>query len=415
MNILRYAKLFGVTAIYQIAIQVIALLSGFLIVRLLPTDEYASYTIANTMLGVMTVLSDGGINSSFMYQGGKVWQDKFAFSEIFSTAHFLRKRFALITLVIGLPLLFFLLQKQHVSILSSLLVIATLIPAFVSSLSDNLLQVGPKLNQNIFPIQKNTLLVSLIRFFMVIPLLLVFPFTWLCLLLNGLTRMYGNFRLWQINKLYFNRTNKIDHSIKKKMIRQVARLLPASIYYCFSGQIAIWLMSILGSNSSVAGLGALGRFSLIFSIFSLIFGTIITPRFSRISDKSDKLFSHFIKIQIAGLLAGFFISILFFLFSNYLLLLIGRSYLHLRVELFWSIVAGVIGTCAGFSFSLFTCRGWSIHPIFSIGINVSSIIAGVLCFEINTLKGVLMMNVFVNSVQYLLNTSFCFYKIKYSK
>lgn len=367
------------------------------------------------MLGMMTVISDGGINSSLMAQGGKVWQDRIAFAEIFSTAYFLRKRFALISMAIALPFLYFLLHKQHASFVTTFLIIIALIPAFFASLSDNLLQVAPKLHQNVIAIQKNSLTVSLFRFLIIIPFLFAFPFTWLIILLTGFTRIYGNAKLWRENKKYFTTTNHINTLVKQNMIRQVSRLLPGTIYYCFSGQIAIWLMSLLGSNTSVAGLGALGRFSLIFSIFPAVFGSIITPKFSKIAENSKSLSVLFIRIQLLGLLAGILITIIFLLFSNYFLLLLGPSYSHLDLELVLSIGASMLGICAGFSFSLFTGRGWSIHPLITIGVNLFAVIVGIMFFNVNTLKGVLMMNVFVNAVQYFMNTIFCFYKIKSSK
>lgn len=415
MDIIRYGKSFGVTATYQIIIQAVSLISGFLIVRLIPTEEYAWYTIANTGLGMMTIISDGGINSSLMAQGGKVWQNNTAFAEIFSTAYFLRKRFALISLTIALPFLYYLLHKQHASIITALLIIITLIPAFFASLSDNLLQVAPKLHQNIFAIQKNALTVSILRLLIVIPVLIVFPFTWLILLLTGLTRIYGNIRLWRVNYKYYSATSHVDELAKEKMIRQVSRLLPGTIYYCFSGQIAIWLMSLLGSNTSVAGLGALGRFSLMFSVLTVVFGSIVTPKFSKISENSKSLITLFARIQFFGIITGVLITFFFFLFSNYFLLLLGPSYANLDNELVWSIGASMLGLCAGFSFSLFTSRGWSMHPVITIVVNLLALTAGIIYFEVNTLKGVLMMNVFVNAVQYLMNTIFCFYKIKSPK
>jgi O-antigen/teichoic acid export membrane protein len=415
LDILRYGKLIGVTAIYQIIIQAVSLIAGFLIVRLIPTEEYAWYTIANTVLGMMTVISDGGINSSLMAQGGKVWQDRIAFAEIFSTAYFLRKRFALISMAIALPFLYFLLHKQHASFVTTFLIIIALIPAFFASLSDNLLQVAPKLHQNVIAIQKNSLTVSLFRFLIIIPFLFVFPFTWLIILLTGFTRMYGNAKLWRENKKYFTKTNHINALVKQNMVRQVSRLLPGTIYYCFSGQIAIWLMSLLGSNESVAGLGALARFSMMFSILTVVFGSIVTPKFSKISENSKSLTTIFTRVQLFGILSGILITIIFFIFSHYFLLLLGPSYAHLDKELTWSIGASMLGLCAGFSFSLFTSRGWSLHPVITIGINLLALTAGVICFEVNTLKGVLMMNVFVNAVQYFMNTIFCFYKIKSTK
>ena len=62
-SILNWSKLISITASAQLIVQAVGFLSGILIIRLLPVQEYAYYTLANTMLGTMTILADGGISS----------------------------------------------------------------------------------------------------------------------------------------------------------------------------------------------------------------------------------------------------------------------------------------------------------------------------------------------------------------
>ena len=408
----KITPLLGQSFIFQIIIQLINLTTGFFVVRMLNYKEYACYTIANTFIGMMTVISDGGITSNVMAQGGKVWKDKIALGNIFSTAYDLRKRMALLSLMISLPVLFVLLQKQNISLYYSLLVIICLIPIFFSSLSDNLLQVPLKLHKQIFVIQKNALLVSAVRLLLLVLILFVFPLASIILLITGLTRIYGNTQFRNFTKDLITLNHVIDPDVRKILLKQMYRLLPGTIYYCFSGQIAIWLMSFLGNNTSVASLGAIGRFSLMFSVFTILFGSVITPQFSKINDDQYLLRKQFLSVQLWMLLGGTFIFFIFYLFSDYFLLLLGPSYQQLNKELCWSIAASLLGISAGFSFSLFTARGWSMFPIIPILVNIVSLIAGISFFQIQTLTGVLMMNAFVNLIQYAMNTLFCFYKIQ---
>ena len=96
------------------------ILNGILIIRLLPTHEYALYTLANTILGTMIVLADGGISSSVMAQGGKVWQDRKKLGTVLSTAFMLRRKFGAIALIIAVPFLFYLCSLHNASALMSL-------------------------------------------------------------------------------------------------------------------------------------------------------------------------------------------------------------------------------------------------------------------------------------------------------
>ncbi len=67
-----WGKLISVTGSAQVLIQALGFISGIIIIRLLPTEEYAFYTLANTMLGTMNILSDAGVSTGVMAQGGKV-------------------------------------------------------------------------------------------------------------------------------------------------------------------------------------------------------------------------------------------------------------------------------------------------------------------------------------------------------
>ena len=62
------------TAGAQSGIQALAVITGLVIVRLLPVREYAYYTIANAALGSLTVLTDCGVTQSVLALGGRVWQ-----------------------------------------------------------------------------------------------------------------------------------------------------------------------------------------------------------------------------------------------------------------------------------------------------------------------------------------------------
>jgi hypothetical protein len=81
----EWGKLISLTGSAQMLVQGIALISGIFIIRLLPTEEYALYTLANTMLGTISLLADGGISTGTLATGGKVWQDPVALGKVVVT------------------------------------------------------------------------------------------------------------------------------------------------------------------------------------------------------------------------------------------------------------------------------------------------------------------------------------------
>ena len=151
----RYSKFYGwgklisITGGAQIIVQALGLVCGIIVIRLLPTQEYALYTLANTMLGTITVLADGGISSGVMSQGGKIWQDKEKLGAVLTTGLDLRRKFAIGSLLIITPILIYLLLHHGARLITSILIVCSLIPAIFAALSDSLLEIAPKLHQEI--------------------------------------------------------------------------------------------------------------------------------------------------------------------------------------------------------------------------------------------------------------------------
>src|SRR5215469_4484144 len=80
------------TAVAQSGIQLLAVITGLVILRLLPVREYAYYTIANAALGSLTVLTDCGVTQSVLALGGKVWQSPAALGAVVAGGLRLRRR-----------------------------------------------------------------------------------------------------------------------------------------------------------------------------------------------------------------------------------------------------------------------------------------------------------------------------------
>jgi hypothetical protein len=85
------------------------------IIRSLAIDEYAYYTIANTALGAMSVVTDSGVTSGVFAEGGKVWQDRARLGAVLSAGLAIRKRLSGLAVLVAVPLLGLLLRRQGAS------------------------------------------------------------------------------------------------------------------------------------------------------------------------------------------------------------------------------------------------------------------------------------------------------------
>lgn len=407
----HWAKLISVTGGAQIIIQGLGLVTGILVIRLLPTREYAYYTIANAMLGTMTVLADGGISTGVMAEGGKVWNDKIKLGAVLNTGLFLRKKFALYSLLVTLPILGFMLFNQNATLLSVVFIILAIIPAFWAAISDSLLETILKLHQAIMPLQKNQTSVSVLRLLLSGVLTFFFPFTAITLLGNGVPRVIGNIKLKKEVSKYANENASKDIDVEKSILNIVRKTLPGSIFFCISAQLTLWLLSLFGNMNSIASLGALARLSVLLNIFTVVFSTIFIPRFAKLSKSYTILVKALIKFLFVAALVCAGVILAVWLFSDLILSVLGKQYVNLDFELLLCIVVGCINMISGLFFTLASSRGWIINPVFLIVSNISTFLIGAFLFNISTLYGVLLFQLFTSIISISINGVFLVKKI----
>lgn len=410
-KLIHWGKLVSITGSAQIAIQAFGFACGILLIRYLPSNEYAWYTLSNTMLGVMVMLADGGISTGVMARGGVVWHDKSKLGIVLSTGLSLRRKFALGSLSVTLPILFYLLRHIGASWLTSLLIVLSLIPAFYSSLSDSLLELPLKLNQAIIPLQKNQVYVSIGRLLLSLMTIFILPFTFIAILVSGVPRLIGNISLRKMATEFADLTPHSNADIEDDILKIVKRSLPSVIYYCLSAQITIWIISIFGNSVSMAQVGALGRLVMPLTLITGLCNTLIIPRFSRLTSHKHNLSIYYSKIIFGLVIMSSVIIIIIYLFSTKFLWILGEKYAGLEYELLLIIIAGCISLIAGISFSLNCSRGWVAKPLIAICINMSPIVLGSYLFDLSQLIGVLYLNIFSALSMLILNTTYGYYKI----
>jgi O-antigen/teichoic acid export membrane protein len=326
---MHWGKLISITGGSQVLIQIISFICGILIIRNFTIAEYALYTLANTMLGAMNILADGGIVSGVTAEGGKVWQDKDKLGAVIATGMNLRKKFALGSILIAGAVLIYLLMHNNAPWYYALLILLALIPVFYANLSDSMLEIAPKLHQDLRPLQKNQLFANFGRLLLTVSSVFFFPFAPIALLAAGIPRIIANFKLKKISDKFIEPNQKESAPVKATILKMVKRILPGEIYNIFSVQITVWILSIAGSASAIAQVGALFRIGAVLALFNIMFNTIIVPRYSRLVQDKKDLLHKMIKIQL--LLLVICIGIVFFawLFASQIIWLLGSNYANL--------------------------------------------------------------------------------------
>lgn len=398
----QWIKLISVTGGAQIMVQGLGFLSGILIIRLLPTTEYALYTLANTMLGAIAILADSGISNGVMATGGKVWQNREELGKVMITGMELRKKLALLSLIIMVPLMVYLFKQHGASWITSVLIIAAFIPAFYASLTDSLLEIAPKLHQNILPLQQNQLEVGGFRLLLTFIVIFFFPFAYIVILAASIPRIYGNYRLKKITLQTADLDQPSNIEVKNQILKQVRRSMPMCIYAVISGQIGIWIISLFGKTATIAQIGALSRLSAFFLVFTSIINTLIVPRFARLKEQKGRILFVFLgSIFVTSILCLCILASIY-LFSNQILFIIGKNYNTLNAELVLNITVSCISLLCSVVSNLIISRGWVINSFLLIIANIVSILIGVYYFKMYTLIGAIYYNILAVSVHFLL-------------
>lgn len=404
-------RLVAITGLSQILVQLVGFLCAILVIRMLAPTEYALYILMNTMLGTMAVLADGGISSGVTSEGGKVWRDREKLGVVLATGLNLRKKFGLISLIVAIPALLFLLRTHETQWLTSLLIVLAVIVSFYSTLTGSMLQIAPKLQQDIAPLQKNMVQANVLRLLMLGASLVFFPFAFIAVLASGLPQLWANRRLRAISLPYANWKQDSDHIVRRQIMTFVKRLLPGSIYYCISGQITIWLISIFGSTTALAQVGALTRLTMVLSLFNIMVNMLIIPRFARLTDNKSILLAWYMRIHFY--LIAFCAMVVFaaWIFPEEVLWILGDHYKGLNYELLLSIIGSCLNLIVGINFALNASRGWLLNPVITICLGIAGITGGVLLLDISTLRGVLLFNIFTGVVGLFVHPLFGFLKI----
>lgn len=410
-KLIQWGKLITITGSAQITVQALALVSGILIIRLLPTREYAFYTLVNTMLGTMSILADSGVGDGVLSQGGKVWRDSSRLGAVVATGLDLRKRFALVSLVLVLPVLIYMLMHHGASITMALLLSLSLIPSFFVGLSASILEMAPKLHQDILPLQKNQIGLNIGRLALVSLTLFIFPFAYIAISAASIPQLWANMRLRKISSGYADRSQQPDLQVRAEIMKMVRRTMPGAVYFCFSSQITTWLISLFGSTDNLAQVGALGRLAVILNVFTAMFTTLVIPRFARLVHNKKVLIIRFLQIQFSLIVLSIAIITFVVLFPHQVLSVLGKNYSMLSKEVVIVIIGSCLSMMTGISYNILLSRAWVMHPLLMIGVNLITQIILMLTLNLAKMQSVLWFSAINSLVSLILLQLFYFYKV----
>jgi O-antigen/teichoic acid export membrane protein len=390
------------TTVAQAGIQALGFAAGVLVIRLLSPREYAFYTIATAGLGMMTVLSDGGVASGALALGGAVWQDPVRLGVVIATGIRFRRLLARFALAIGLPLMVMLLRRQGASWTESALVCLSVVPALQSTLTSHLLEVVPRLHQKLRVLQLLQMAAGACRLVLVAAILPWWPAAVIANLIAALTQWLANLRLRKLVTRHSAWRVPGTEEVADRMKALVRRTMPGSIYYALSGQLSVGLLALFGKSDNVAAVGGLARPAMVFTVVSLAFGAMAIPRFARIpASQRSLVHARYHQSQLVLMAICLLVLALLVAFSDPVLAILGPTYKGLHRELALMGVSFSTAILAGAAYGLGLARGIVVPATISIPLNLLVQIAAIAWLPLNTVAGVLWIGILSGLGQWL--------------
>jgi len=398
-----HARRIGSYAMVQVIGQIIAFSSGILLVRWLPQREYAFFTIANAMQATLMLLADIGVSVGLISIGGRVWQDRSRFGELIKTGLAVRKKLAAVAAVFIAPVLYAMLTRNGASSIYTLLLIAFVLAGFSIQLSVDIFSVVPRLRSDIGRIQRIDFTCATVRLLLILGLVYLFATAGLAVAIAGATFLlqYVLLRSYaaKVVDLKANENAEDRHEI----VRLIRHLAANAVFYCFQGQITIFLISFFARRAtSVAEVGALGRLAMIFTVLTNLLINIFVPAFARCQGKR-KL--RYLYAAIAGGVILFSAIVLggAALFPDQFLFVLGNRYTHLHRELLLMVGVAVITALSGTLWLLNASKAWITGAWLYIPLTLATQIALIPFTDFSSVAGVLIFNLISAVPSLLLN------------
>ncbi|MFN8416214.1 MAG: hypothetical protein U0U66_07780 [Cytophagaceae bacterium] len=418
ININEYKKIFMTfiyTGFFQILIQTLTFLSGIFLIRFLGINEYAYYTITITVLTTLTTISDSGIMGSVMSIVGSRWNDKNYLGQVIFTAQYLRRRLALLSLCIGVPILVYLLYSKNASYFNIITHSFALVIIYFLIIQSGLFETAYKLTLHLKKLQSIQIITQSFKAIFIIVLIYLIPLSFIAIICIIISQWLLLLLLKNKSESFVQVSECINEETKNELLLSIKKVLPSTIYYAFYGQITLLLISFFGNIESVAQLGGLTRLAMLLSLVTSILNLIVVPRFSRFENNKQEYYKKLNLIIVGLILLSLSLCLLVYIFPIPILSILGPSFLNLEKESLLITISSCISMINGIVYNIALVGKIIVPSILIISYNTIVLIALILLFDMSKISNILFLNIYSSIAIFILFNSFIFYKLNYIK
>jgi hypothetical protein len=182
--------------------------------------------------------------------------------------------------------------------------------------------------------------------------------------------------------------NEEDRSAMERFIRHLAA---NAVFFCFQGQITIFLLGFFGRVNAIAEVGALGRLGMVFTVLTNLLTNVFGPAFARCQDPKRLRWQY---AAIVGGVTAFSLVLIAAaaLFPGAFLFVLGAKYAHLERELVLMVGGAVVGALTGTFWTLNASKAWIAGSWLYIPLTVGTQILLIPITDFSSVRSVLMFN-----------------------
>lgn len=399
-------------------VQLLTAVAGLLIVRTMAKPEYALFAITNSMQTACNLLADLGIGVGVRSIGGQVWDDRARFGQLLKTALVMRRRFALVSLSVCLPITMWMLWRNGGNVVEVLALSAVVAVGVFPLLATSVFSVSAQLHGEYRRMQKLDFGSAALRVVLIGTLALSMMNALLAASVGVITNWVQAFffRHWAQNRA--DLSAPVNEDDRRELKRLSLQSLPNTLFFCFQGQVTFLILSLVGNRTGIADISAIGRIAALLAVFSVVFSNILAPRFTRCQDarRLPRLYFGLV-IGTAAILSP--LVLLAWLFPSPLLWLLGGKYAGLQSECVWVVGAACMGQIAGVMWVLNSSKAWiRIQAMGYIPIILTVQAIAAICLDLHRFHDVLIFNLVTSAApipMFLLDTYFGMRAIKLSQ
>ncbi len=189
---------------------------------------------------------------------------------------------------------------------------------------------------------------------------------------------------------------------RRRVVHYLLPTLPSAFYFALRGPLTVWLAAAFGAPQTIAEVGALGRLGLIVGLFSGLIGVVFLPHLSRTDDRLYLLRY----LQFGGLLAAVAAALLLaaWVSPRPFLWLLGERYSGLDHELLLVVANAGVALIGGYVVSVNMARSWTRWQALTVVLEMCVLAAGVAALPLSTSAGILTLGLLCAASGTLLQT-----------